>query len=87
LSPDTPPPVVLGVMLIPPILTAVALEVPSEFWLLFWLVFPEVPTAAWPAVFPWFWTALRTVVGLSADAGQTTSSKVAAVAADNKRLI
>jgi len=55
--------------------------------LLFWLVFPEVPTAAWPLVFPWFWTALRTVVGLSADTGQTISSSVATVAADSKRLM
>src|SRR5262249_25382258 len=67
LRPERPPPVVPGVMLIPPMLTEVALEVPSEFWLLFWLVLPEVPIAACPLVLPWFWTALRTVVGLSAD--------------------
>src|SRR5215813_7864514 len=74
-------------MLIPPMLTEVALEVPSEFWLLFWLVLPEVPTAAWPLVLPWFWTALRTVVGLSADAGRTTSNMVAKVIADSTRFM
>ena len=40
--------------MIPPMLTAVALVDPSEFWLLFWLVLPEVPTAACPLVFPVF---------------------------------
>src|SRR5262244_654337 len=74
-------------MLIPPMLTDVALEVPSEFWLLFWLVLPEVPTAAWPLVLPWFWTALRTVVGLSADTGRTMSSMVAKVIADSARFM
>ena len=41
-------------MLIPPIFTDVALVEPREFWLLFWLVLPEVPTAACPLVFPVF---------------------------------
>src|SRR5258705_11288215 len=82
-----PPPPVRGCVLIPPMLTAVALVDPSEFWLLFWLVLPEVPTAACPLVFPVFWTAFRTVVGLSASAGQTMRSMVTTVAADSKRFI
>src|SRR5713101_6102771 len=66
----------------PPTLTPVALETPREFWFVFWLTFPWVLTAACPLVFPVFCTALMTVVGLSAKAGQTISIRMAAVAAD-----
>src|SRR5437660_1743163 len=46
----------------PPMLTEVALEVPSEFWFVFWLTFPEVPTAACPLELPVLPTALMVVV-------------------------
>src|SRR5712692_4955153 len=72
----------------PPTLTPVVveLEAPSEFWFVFWLRFPLLLTAACPLVFPVFPTALMIVVGLSANAGHTTSIKVATVAADSHNI-
>src|SRR5260370_760954 len=70
----------------PPTLTPVEVESPSEFWFVFWLTFPLVPTAACPLVLPLFCTALITVVGLSANAGQIISIRMVSVAADCHNL-
>src|SRR6267143_594154 len=72
--------------LMTPMLTEVALVLPSEFWFVFWLTFPEVPIAACPLLFPVFPTALITVVGLSANAGQAISIRMVMVAADSHIL-